>query len=69
MGAGIRGSIVGIATIEWGGAIQEALGIILSCHMADKILDILPRYPVNMYQFFCMEVYGIFWIKRKVTMP
>ena len=41
MGAGIRGSIVGIAR---GGAIQEALGIIPSCHMADKILDILPRY-------------------------
>ena len=37
MGAGIRGSIVGVATIEASWALLWChLGIIPSCHMVDK---------------------------------
>ena len=66
MGAGIRGSIVGVATIEWSGGIvgttvvfKKALASPRHVTWRIKILDILPRYPANMYRF-----YGNFFVWR-----
>ena len=68
MGAGIHGSIVGVATVEWGGGIVGTTVVPFKKPLASsrhvtwrikgaKILDILPRYPANMYRF-----YGTFFV-------
>ena len=84
MGVGIRGSIVGVATVEWSGGIVGTTMVPFKKPLASsrhvtwrikgtKILDILPGYPANMYRFygtfFVWRCTELFRIRRKVTMP